>query len=412
MNPSELAEKRKNSLISITYFAVFAVIYFLFVKFALGITAPFIIAFLIAMVLQKPIRFIDKKTFLNKKLASVVFVLLIVAILAGILALVGYRLVAEFTGFFQLMKDKLGNYTQAVEIIKNWIAGVLSHLPTALSDKAKEAIDGVTGSVLKLAEKSETAMEETVQTSGGFDISILSTPLSGILSTAKQIPAILTAVLISIVSCFFMTSDYDNFTNMIKHSVSEQREATLVRAKHIIINVLGKWCKSYAILLFITFCEMSLGLSILKIAGIYKGGYIFVIAVCTALLDILPVFGTGTVLVPWAVISLCTHHIGMGIGLIVIYAIITVIRQILEPKIVSSNVDVNPVVTLMSMYIGLQLFGALGIIILPLTVIIVKTLNDEGVIHLWGRAEAEEIPETSAEPEAETEAPAQVNAEK
>jgi predicted PurR-regulated permease PerM len=166
--------------------------------------------------------------------------------------------------------------------------------------------------------------------------------------------------------------------------LSDKSVATVSKTKHVIFDVLGKWCKSYAAVLFITFCEMAVGLHILKFAGLYKGGYIFVIAICTALLDILPVFGTGTVLIPWGVISLFTHKIGLGIGLLVIYGLITVIRQIVEPRIVSANVDIHPVITLMSMYIGIQVFGVFGILILPITVVIIKTLNDEGIIHIWG----------------------------
>ena len=161
------------------------------------------------------------------------------------------------------------------------------------------------------------------------------------------------------------------------------------------MDILGKWVRSYALILFITFCEIFLGLSILKAAGLYTGGYIFVIAVCTALLDILPVFGTGTVLIPWAVFSLITHKIGLGIGLIIIYALITVIRQVVEPKLVSANVDMHPVVTLMAMYLGLQIFGVIGLIILPITLVVIKTLNAEGIIHLWSRRAEEPLTEGS-----------------
>ena len=104
----------------------------------------------------------------------------------------------------------------------------------------------------------------------------------------------------------------------------------------------------------------------------------------------MPVFGTGTILIPWAIFSLFTHKLGLCIGLLIIYASITVIRQVLEPRLVSMNVNMHPVVTLMSMYIGIQAFGVMGIIVLPITVVIVKTLNDEGIIHLWGQENREE----------------------
>ena len=105
---------------------------------------------------------------------------------------------------------------------------------------------------------------------------------------------------------------------------------------------MGKLVKSYALIMLITFAEMSIGLSVLKVIGAYKSGYIFIIAIITAIVDILPVLGTGTVVIPWAVFSLINGSYGLGIGLIVIYACITVIRQIIEPKIVASNLGIPP----------------------------------------------------------------------
>ena len=235
-----LAEKRRNTLISLAYFAVFSVAYYLFVKFAFWMAAPFIFAFIIAMFLQRPIRFISRKTILNRKLTSVILVLLIVLVLLGLVGLVGYRIWTEFVDFGKYITAKFGNYTEVVSSVKLWVENVLSHLPASLSDKAKVTIDGMTSSILNLAEKSEDAA--AASSSGtGINLSFLATPLTGILSTARQIPAVLTAFLIGIIACFFMTSDYENFTNLIKKSVSEEHEATLVKAKHIIVDILGKF---------------------------------------------------------------------------------------------------------------------------------------------------------------------------
>ena len=84
--------------------------------------------------------------------------------------------------------------------------------------------------------------------------------------------------------------------------------------------------------------------------------------------------------------SLINGSYGLGIGLIVIYACITVIRQIIEPKIVASNLGIPPIVSIMGMYIGLQLFGFIGIFIMPIVITVLKVLNDDGVIHIWRRS--------------------------
>ncbi len=389
MSETETIERRKKRLVNLAYFTVFITLYVMFIKYAFWIVAPFIIAFLVAMILQRPIKFIASKTPLKKKLLSVIFVLLILLATFGLLILVGYRLWTEFYDFSKYLAGKVESTSALIQTIQVKLNGLLVHLPDVLANAAREAVDGLADKLLNYTQENQAQTVQTAKPSGGFDFSILATPLGGLWSTAKQIPAIITAVLISIVACFFMTSDYDNFTRTIKNMLSPEGEETLVKTKHIITDVLVKWVKSYAMLLFVTFCEVSLGLWILKLTGAYGGGYIFAIAACTALLDILPVFGTGTVFVPWALVSIFSHKIGLGIGLIIIYGLITVIRQALEPRLVSMNVGMHPVITLMAMYLGLQIFGFIGLIILPITLVVVKTLNTEGIIHLWNVREIE-----------------------
>ncbi len=410
MNVLDIVEKRRATLISLTYLAVFVIIFYFFVKYAFWMVSPFIFALLIALILQRPINFLSKKTHLKKKLLSVILVLLVVLIVLGLVTLVGYRLWDEFYNFGQYAVSKLKDSEYMIEVVKTKIDGLIDRLPAFLSNSAGDAVNRVFDSIFHYAEETSSEAAAAVETAGtagkasqlGLNFSFLKAPLSGIWSTAKQIPAILTAVLISIIASFFLTSDYDGFVRLIKSNITLEHERKIAKAKHIITDVLWKWVKSYAVILFITFCEIALGLFILKLCGLYTGNYIFVIAVCTALLDILPVFGTGTVLVPWAVISLFTHKVGLGIGLIIIYVAITVFRQILEPRLVSMNVGMHPVITLMAMYLGLQIFGFLGLLILPITLVIIKTLNSEGVIQLYGRREEEETEEDEPDEAGET----------
>ena len=279
---------------------------------------------------------------------------------------------------------KLSDLPNLVRAAENWIISKLAVLPDSLERTVGDAISGIVDNLLILTEESPQT-EQTGMNFGDFDISVITTPLGGLLSTAKYIPTILTATLISIIACFFVTCDYDGFTGMIKKNVSEEHEKLLVRSKKLLGDILGKWFKSYATIIFITFCEVAIGLNILKLIGVYDGGYLVAISIVTAVVDILPVLGTGTVMIPWAVINFFTGNVGLGIGLLILYAIITVIRQILEPRLVAMNVGIHPVLTLMGMYLGVQLFGVIGIFLLPITFVLLKALNDEGIVHLWGR---------------------------
>lgn len=381
-------EKRRAAIINIIYFAIIVSVYCLFLKYAFGIVAPFVFAFAIAMFLQKPIRVIHKKTKIKKAVIGVVAVILILSILISLLVLVGYRIAVEFKGFGNYIMQKAEDLPNLIRSAEAWINNSLHFLPDGIEKTATDAVSDFADKLL-LATKNESEIQAGLSSGfADFDLSVLVTPLGGLLSTAKQIPTIVTATLIGIIACFFITCDYDNFTSMIKRNVSEKHEHALVRTKHLLIDILGKMCKSYLTIMFVTFCEVSIGLNLMKLIGIYTGGYILVIAICTAVVDILPVFGTGTVMIPWAVVSLFTGKTGLGIGLLVLYGIITVIRQILEPRLVAMNVDMPPIITLAGMYIGLQLFGVLGLFIIPITFVLIKALNNEGIIHLYGRKNA------------------------
>ena len=107
------------------------------------------------------------------------------------------------------------------------------------------------------------------------------------------------------------------------------------------------------------------------------------VAAIIAVLDILPFIGSGLVLIPWALISLLTGNLHMGIGLFIVYGIVTVIRNIIEPKIVGEQIGLHPLVTLTAMYLGLNLFGFVGFILAPITVLFLIHLNQTGYIRLW-----------------------------
>lgn len=380
----ELSEKRKSTLINMTYYAFLIALFYLFMKYAFGLVSPFIIAVLIAMILQKPISAISQKTKIKKGIVGAVSVLLIISVIITAVVLVGYRLFVEFRGLGEYLMDVLSDLPQLIKTAEAWLFEKIRILPDSLEKTITDAVSGIVDNILLATEEKEAASAPSMDI-GGFDLSIITTPLGGLLSTAMQIPTIAASILIGIIACFFITCDYDGFTKMIKNNISEEHCQSISKTKRLLGDILGKMIKSYATLIFITFCEVSIGLNILKLIGVYDGGYIIAVSVVTAIVDILPVLGTGTILIPWAVYNLFTGNIGLGIGLIVLYAVITVVRQILEPRLVSMNVGIHPVVTLFGMYLGVRLFGVFGIFILPITFFLIKALNDEGIIHLWGQ---------------------------
>lgn len=399
-----VVEKRRATLINFAYYALLAVLYYVFIKYAFDVVWPFVIAFVFSMLLQKPIRFMAEKSRVPKKIISVTTVLFILCAVLGIVVFVGYKLMLEFKAFGQFVIQKINNLPQTIASVRDWFLGLIDILPDKIENSLAETINGFAADLIKnTTENGLIGLGGGMQLLEGFSISSLITPLGGLLSTAKRIPYILSGILIGVIASFFITTDYDNVVGIFKRNVSEKNEKLFVETKRLFGDVIGKMIKSYATIIFITFCEVAVGLNLLSLFNVYKGGYIIVISIITALLDILPVFGTGTVLIPWAIYSLIMGDIPFAIGLVVLYILITVIRQVIEPHLVAMNVGIHPIFTLASMYIGIQLFGVLGIFILPITIVLLKTLNSEGIIHLWGRekkyAEGEDVGKNNEESE-------------
>ncbi len=377
-------EKKRKFIINIVYTVILIALFYLFFKFAFGTIFPILCAIVAAMILQKPVNFICKKTPLKKGLVSALTVLFSFAIAVSGIVLIVIWVGSEFKGFFQYVMIQFEDIPALVQKIESYIANAIGFLPEKLETTV---MDFVSEKLATLTAPTATPSDSSMN----IDLSALSTPLMGIWNTAKQIPTTLVSIVVAIVACCFMTSDFESVKRLVLGFFQPDTRTKIVRAKRLLFPSLGKMAKAYGIIITITFCELSLGLFLLKLMGIYDSGYIFVIAILTAIIDIVPVLGTGTVLIPWAAISLLNANYPLAIGLIIMYACITVIRQIIEPKLVAAQLGIPAFLTIVSMFIGSQIFGVIGIFILPITIVMLKLLNDEGIIHIFHYTDNEEV---------------------
>ena len=373
-------EKKRNFIINTIYTAILIALFYLFFKYAFGTVFPIICAAVVSMILQKPVDFISRTTHIKRGVVSAVSVLLSFFFLIAILGLILVWIGSEFKGFFQYFMVQLEDIPALIEKVRGYLANILSFLP----EKAETAVMSF------INEKISALLNSNADVSANspdFDFSILSTPLLGIWNTAKQIPTTIVSIVVAIVACCFMTADFDSLRKFVLEFFKPETQKKIVRAKGLLFPSLGKMVKAYIIIITITFCELSLGLSLLKLLNIYDGGYVFVISALTAVIDIVPVLGTGTVLIPWALYNFISGNYSLAIGLLVIYACITVIRQVIEPKLVATQLGLPAFLTIVSMFIGSQIFGVIGIFILPITIVMLKLLNDEGIISITYKQE-------------------------
>ena len=315
-------------------------------------------------------------------------VLLATIVILFISSLLVVRLGSEIKGFIKYVMDQLQDIPTFLTKAESFISSHLKFLPNSLESSITSYLSDKLSTLLGESEKTASSTSSLP--------SLLSSPLSSVWNTAKQIPSTLIAIVMAIVACCFMTSDFKTVRKVILSLFNPDSRDTIIRAKQLLVPSLARMAKAYLIIITITFCELSLGLWILKLTHLYKGGYIFIISFIIALIDIIPILGTGTILVPWAIYQLFSGNYGLAIGILVMYVIITVIRQIIEPKLVANQLGLPAFATIISMYIGSQIFGVLGIFILPITLVMVKLLNDEGFIHVFKTEGLEDKKETKA----------------
>lgn len=389
----EAVERKKKFIIDVVYIALVLVLFYFFMKYAFGLFFPFLCALLVAYALQKPVNFICNKTPLKRGPISVALVLFSVTVVLGIIIALFVRLGIEVKSFFSYILVELQDLHG---LVKNFEVFVSSHL-SFLPDKLEGAITSF------LSEKVSSFLESTTGTgseSASFDFSMLKTPLTSVWNTAKQIPTTLVAIVIAVVACCFMTSDFKTVREVILSLFKPKTREKIITSKNLLFPALSKMAKAYTLIIAITFTELCLGLFLMKLIGIYEGTYIFIFAFITAIIDIIPILGTGTVLVPWAIYTLINGNVSLAIGIIIMYVCITVIRQVIEPKLVADQLGIPPFATIIAMYVGSQIFGVLGIFLLPITLVMVKLLNEKGIIHIFHPLE-----ETKKSPESIQEAP-------
>ena len=382
-------ERKRKTIINIIYYALLLTLFYCFMKYAFGLFFPFILAFVVAMIMQKPINFISRKTKLKKGIVSGIMILLLVVALGTLVSLLGVKLWDGIQGFASFLVRKFGDLPNFLDKAELWVADRIAFLPASVEEMINTNLNSFIETAKNLLTSQSDELSENMprlpgvsSLLGNVDFSAISNLTSGVVDTAKQIPSVFLAIIISVFACVFMASDYDNLMGFIKRQFAGKSE-NFSKAKTIITTSFKNLIKAYVLIILVTFCEMFLGLSVLKLFGIYKGSWVFFIAIITAIVDIFPVLGTGTILLPWSLYSFISGDIPMGIGILVLYIFISVMRQFIEPKLVAGQLGLPPFLTIMGMYIGLKLFGIIGMFMVPLTIILIKLLNDEGVIHIW-----------------------------
>ena len=350
-------EKYKHFLLKTGYIAAIVLIAVVFIKYLLGPLAPFLIALAIAMPMQPVARRIAAKTRVNQRFASVVLVLLCYVVLVALLALLVAGIASVIMDFASMLPDYFVNSIEPAIV--------------NLGDKLVALLDNVFPGINS---RVDNAMPDVTSTISGSIMNFSMTVVGWISSVGSKLPGILLATVICVIASIFLAVDYDKASQAVLSILPPRFQAALRAAKRALGTIVGKYLKSYMLILLMTFAEISLGLLLIGIGEPLR------IAALIAVFDILPIVGSGLVLAPWAVISLVQGKFGVGIGLAVLWAVVIVVREYAEPRIVGKQVGLHPLATLVCLWVGLKLGGALGMFAVPIGLLVFLDLRAEGII--------------------------------
>ncbi len=358
-------EKKKKFIIDTVYFLILAVLVYLGVKYAIPILMPFLIAFIFAVIINYPVRWISGKLHIDKKPVSLFITAGFFVTLAVLIMFAGNRLIS-FAG------------EVIIKIPEFYRQEILPLLNTVFHNLETKAVSVDPAVINNLEEYFNTITRNFGQYISDFSVKAVKYA-SGY---AAGIPSFMIKLIITVVATFFMAVDYDKITGFIIKLLPEKGKNLCLNIKQYTIGVIFAYIKSYSLLMFITFVELSAGLLLLKIP------YAILIALIIAIFDILPILGTGGILIPWAVIAALLGNYKLTVGILILYLVITAVRNTIEPKIVGRQIGIPTLAALISMFIGLKLFGLIGLIGLPVALSILINLDKNGIIKLFRKGES------------------------
>jgi len=338
-------QSKRDFLTNIAYWAIIITAVYLALEYLLPISVPFVFGILVAWL----VIWISGKLHCSHRLLRIGLALVIYGIFGLVVTLLiskGVSVISSFIKWIpQVYESKLLPF---ISLVYDWCSQFIAQLDPTISS-----------TLFVLLESAVSALKNL--------LSYLSTSAVNLVSNlATGVPNLILSLLAMIFSTVFVVGDYEQIHAFTQKYVPESIRKVATNVRIYLTDTLFVVIRSYLLIMLLTFVELSI---LFSVFGIQNG---FLKAALIALFDIMPILGTGGIMIPWIVISFVLGHTGHGLKLLAIYATVTVVRNYVEPKIVGAQLGLHPIITLVSMFIGLRLFGFWGLFGLPV-----------GISFLW-----------------------------
>ncbi len=322
---------------------------FLF-PFLLKIFAPFVFAFIVAIPCQKIVGFLEKKFHINRGISSAIISTLIVTAAISVVIIVAFQL-------FTQLKNLISALPAAIDSLRGQFNGLVTRFDGYKHSLPKELSSGI-----------DTAVSGFKEYSGELSHRATSAALSAAGSAATRLPGIFLFLTMFILGTFFFTKDYVLVINFFKELFPKKIIDVLVKTKNFISGAFFSYIKAQFILMSLTSTIVSVSLWIVGI------DYALLWGILTGLVDALPFLGTATILIPMALFSFILGDNYSFTAILIIQVLVFLIRQLAEPKVVSRQIGIHPILTLVSVYVGLRFFGFAGVVLAPIAMVLLVNL--------------------------------------
>lgn len=323
----------------------------------LSLFMPFVLAFVVAWLLNPLVRGIQRRLGISRKFLSLVLILLILAVAGGVLVAFIWNIAQEIISLYEDWSSISTALQEALSSLDHAFSRFMSLIPADI----RTASDAYLESLF-------TWLQGAVTTALGSSAAYAT-------RIATQVPSFAVGTVVFLMGSYYLTADYPHirylvskrFTGRSRHFLQEVRQAAL--------SAFGGYVKAEFIL--------SVGVFFILLAGFTIIGqpYTLLLAFLLAIMDFIPIIGAGTVMVPWAVVDLALGNLRESIELMVIWGLIALFRRVGEPKVVGDQTGLPPVVSLISIYVGMQLAGVLGMILGPVVCMVVLNICRLGIFN-------------------------------
>ena len=325
------------------------VVVYLLLRYAFLLMLPFLLAYVVSCLIRPMANKFASRTRLPRGLCAVVLLLFVFGLGGWGIWVGSVRLIVELGNLVErLLSD--GGIFDAMDSLMLWAENIGARFGL---------FSGGVGDV--------QAFYDAIMQMVGNILSAIGTKLPALAANLfSALPSVLFFLVVSVVACFYFCTDGVQITHHLSIFLPQKWQQKLPRIGNLMRDIFRKYIKAYGILLALTFALLLVGFWILRVE------YAFLLAFLIALADFLPVIGVGTILLPWGIVMLLQKNFYIGFGLLILYLVISLVRQVAEPKVLGKSLGLHPLLTLFATYVGFSLFGLLGMILAPIAALFGK----------------------------------------